>query len=91
MIFWAYASPMPGRASNWSLVAVFRSTRAALEAGDDDAWADLGAGLVPEFDCAKASDIENTRPRTTVVTIERIRFVFSGILLYCGFFSFLAA
>src|SRR5579884_13897 len=75
-IFWAYASPMPGSAFNWSRLAVFRSTKsedcvcAAAAVADDFV-------LVLAADCAK--DIfapkSSATASATVMVHEYFRFI----------------
>src|SRR5215469_5831287 len=69
MISWAYFSPMPGRASSWSLVAELMSTSWAAEA--------VAAGFVcavAELGCQMATPIP--RNRTSARSTMRLMFLF---------------
>ena len=90
MIFCEYTAPIPGNALSCSFVAEFKSTKSVLEAGADAVWLGFGAGLVAVFDCA-LTELRNTTLSTADITIEKIRLTIKVVLLYCGFFSFLAA
>jgi hypothetical protein len=88
MIFCEYAAPMPGSTSSCSLVAELMSTRSALAA--DEACDEAVACLLAGFDCPLPADTKKMNARASDVAVDKIRFPVMTILLYCGFFSFLA-
>src|SRR5262249_4542972 len=77
-IFWAYLSPMPGRALSWSSVAVLRSTRSAVSAVVPAA-ADLPVACGKEVGagCEKAKET----PSTAATTAHSMAFIILFILI----------
>ena len=82
MIFCEYFSPMPGRASSWSLLAELMSIKSAFAAADmaesDFDIFELLVDLV-SVACAAATLAKSTRANseTTIQAIRFLRFIVS--------------
>src|SRR5215472_7330728 len=78
---------MPGSASSCSFVAVFKSTKAVLEAAEDFCDDDFAA----EGDWPLVNEATERKNKHAINKTDSTGFRIIEFLLYCGFFSFFAA